>query len=159
MSEILSAKIMGLWRQRHLDHGLAISTYTRVIDSHEALRERVEKLERVAFLARAFHGEGFDADAVYTAFRAGLERGREGGSRMTEKKDLSDYTITHVQAMFDDGTTQTWELAEPFAGDAVPDITRGNGVISFGDAKHSFIQLRVEKLDGLVWMTSPPNDD
>ena len=45
MSEILSAKIMGLWRQRHLDHGLAISTYTRVIDSHEALRERVEKLE------------------------------------------------------------------------------------------------------------------
>ena len=55
MSEILSAKIMGLWRQRHLDHGLAISTYTRVIDSHEALRERVALLERVARAARARH--------------------------------------------------------------------------------------------------------
>ena len=45
MSEILSAETMASWRQRHLDHGLAISTYTRVIDSHEALRKRVEELE------------------------------------------------------------------------------------------------------------------
>ena len=55
MSEILSAETMASWRQRHLDHGLAISTYTRVIDSHEALRERVALLERVARAARARH--------------------------------------------------------------------------------------------------------
>ena len=57
MSEILSAETMTLWRRRHFKTGLAPSTYARVIDSHEALRERVEKLERVAYLARAFQDD------------------------------------------------------------------------------------------------------
>ena len=55
MSEILSAETMTLWRRRHLDQALSPSTYTRVIDSHEALRERVALLERVARAARARH--------------------------------------------------------------------------------------------------------
>ena len=52
MSEILTAETMASWRQRHLDHGLAISTYTCIIDSHEALREQMERLELVAAAAQ-----------------------------------------------------------------------------------------------------------
>ena len=50
--EILSRETMSTWRRRHLRTGLASSTYTHIIDSHKALRERVEKLERVAEAAK-----------------------------------------------------------------------------------------------------------